>query len=259
MKKTIILYVCMVFMLCTASQAQTPPVDYCPMAEEGKTWEIQVGGIKENVYDYQIIGDTLINGEVWKKVYNYKGWPDGMEKTYYAAIRDAGKKVYAIAIGSNRPRLCYDFGLQVGDIISCGVESNVFGCLLDTDDEPDTMLGFQFNAYLKVENIDVVTVYGQDRRRFTLTLLDSYQEPMLTANKVVWYEGVGSAVCPFLPWLPQQEEGIIQSCHTELTAINILRFSKNCDNNFFNLLGQLLTNSCIKGLYIQNGKKVVVK
>ena len=43
---------------------------YRPFTQEGKRWETQVGGIKENNYCYSIDGDTMINGEYWKKVYN---------------------------------------------------------------------------------------------------------------------------------------------------------------------------------------------
>ena len=48
--------------------------DYHPFAQDGKRWEIQIGGIKENIYGNKIDGDTLINGVNWKKVYNY-GFP----------------------------------------------------------------------------------------------------------------------------------------------------------------------------------------
>ena len=66
------------------AKAQTSQLEYHLFAEEGKTWETQVGGIKENVYGNQINGDTIINGESWKKVYNYVGFPE-CGYTYYAA------------------------------------------------------------------------------------------------------------------------------------------------------------------------------
>ena len=94
----------------TLGWAQTSQVEYRPFAQDGKIWHCQVGLIKENIYDNRIDGDTLIDGENWKKVYNV---PD-LRKYYYAAVRDVDKKVYAIAKGSNRPRLLYDFSLKKG-------------------------------------------------------------------------------------------------------------------------------------------------
>ena len=84
--------------------AQTSQLEYRAFAIEGKVWETQVGGILENVYGNRIEGDTLIDGKKWKKVYNYHGFPD-LNYTYYASIRDEGKRVYTIAKGSSRPRL----------------------------------------------------------------------------------------------------------------------------------------------------------
>ena len=108
MKKGFYLFLLLAIPSVTA-QAQTSQIEYRPFAQEGKVWQCQVGGIKENVYDNHIEGDTLIGGETWKKVYNV---PD-LRKYYYAAVRDVDKKVYAIAKGSDRPRLLYDFSLKV--------------------------------------------------------------------------------------------------------------------------------------------------
>ena len=121
--------------------AQGSKLEYSPFAQEGKTWEIQVGGIKENLYGHQLNGDTIINGESWKKVYNFMGFPD-FNYTYYAAVRDVEGKVYAIAKGSTKQRLLYDFSLNEGDMVKCGVEGNSFGCLLESGEKPDTLFGF---------------------------------------------------------------------------------------------------------------------
>lgn len=259
MKKVILFYSYLIFTPFMAIQAQTSPADYCSMVEEGKIWKIQVGGIKENVYVNHIIGDTLINGEVWKKVYNCVEWQRGTEKTYYAAIRDVGTKVYAIAKGSATPRLLYDFNLQVGDEVRCGIEANVFACLLDTDEEPDDMLGFPFKAYLRVENIEIVNTRGKERRRITLALLDSFKEPISKGNKVIWIEGIGSGAGPFLPWSPQPESGIVIDCQVNPTAISSPYLTIDADGSVFSLQGKHLNNIITKGIYIQNGKKIVIK
>ena len=212
---------------CITVYAQNPQMEYRPFAQDGKTWEIQIGEIMENCYGNRVDGDTVIGGETWKKVYNYIGFPytdlidagisigetDDINYSYYAAIRDVGKKVYAIAKGSNRPRLLYDFGLKVGDMVRCGAEGNDFACLLNSDDQPDRLMGFKFVYYLRVERIDTITSCGLQHRCFKLSMLDSYEEPLRCEEdggmfrNIVWIEGVGSSAGPFSPWLPLPPRG----------------------------------------------------
>ena len=256
------------------AQAQSNTIDYRPMAQDGKWWETQVGGIKENVYDCFIEGDTLINGDNWKKVYKGVGWPGG-SYTYYAAIRDEGKKVYAIAKGSNRPRLLYDFGLKVGDLARCGVESNDFACLLDKDEKFDTLLGYPFVAYLRVEGIDTIQARGQEFRCFTLKLLDAYRELIIFADPVIWVEGIGSGAGPFSPWLPMPATGIMIDCkegrdamflypndlpdYLEINAIRSAQSIMNENDVIFNLMGRRLQGKPERGMYIRDGKKYIVR
>lgn len=271
------------------AQAQTSQIDYRPFAQDGKVWHCQVGGIKENVYDNHIDGDTLIGGETWKKVYNV---PD-LRKNYYAAIRDVDKKVYAIAKGSDRPRLLYDFSLKEGDIVRCGMEGNMFGCLLEKDEQPDSLLGFEFEAYLKVNRIDTITDYdhNQIHRVFILTLLDAYKYPLMDIegevsiyNNVVWIEGIGSYTGPFTPWMPLPScNYTLRSCRigkayicgypddyepyyykwgeddVEETAVSSDHLFMDSGDAFFSLFGYRMAKQPNSGIYIQNGKKYIVK
>ena len=262
---------------CLAAQAQMEQMEYRPFAQDGKTWESQVGLIMENVYGNRFDGDTIIGGENWKKVYNYYGMPE-FNYSYYAAIRDVGNKVYAIAKGSNRPRLLYDFSLKEGYLVKCGKEGNAFGCLLDKDEQPDTLLGFQFVAYLRVERIDTIKARGMQHRRFTLTLLDAFKEPFrgeeqVMIGNVVWVEGVGSGAGPFSPWMPlPPKDSFLQSCYIyktclfgypdfyendETNAVGSTPFMGNGSSIIYNLQGIQMMGKPKKGVYIQNGRKYV--
>ena len=237
-KRTVILIISL-FFLNLAIQAQ---VDYRPFVEEGKTWETTISEIMEDCYGSFIEGDTLIGGETWKKVHNYIGFEE-FGGTYYAAVREEGKKVYAIAKGSDKPRLLYDFGLEVGSTVRCGVEGNAFGCLLDGGEKPDELMGFQFVHYLRLEQIDTIEVGGSQRRRFTFTLLTSYHEPYMYIHgeeaegilgNVVWVEGVGSGAGPFSPWLPLPPRDLYvpMSCTLGNAFIcNSSCFYQNCGTN----------------------------
>ena len=227
------------FFLNLAISAQ---VEYRPFVEEGKTWETTISEIMEDCYGSFIEGDTLIGGETWKKVHNYIGFKE-FGGTYYAAVREEGKKVYAIAKGSEKPRLLYDFGLEVGSTVRCGVEGNAFGCLLDGGEKPDELMGFQFVHYLRLEQIDTIEAGGSQRRRFTFTLLTSYHEPYMYIHgeeeegilgNVVWVEGVGSGAGPFSPWLPLPPRDLYVrvSCTLGNAFIcNSSCFYQNCGTN----------------------------
>ena len=277
---------CFLSALWLSAFAQTPQIEYCPFAIDGKIWETQVGGIKENVYGNRVDGDTLIDGKVWKKVYNYVGFLD-LNYTYYASIRDEDKKVYAIAKRSSRPRLLYDYGLKVGEMVECGIEGTDFGCLLDKGERSDTLLGFPFRSYLRVERIDTIRVHGLACRRFTLSLLDAFKEFYMNGeesfiNHVVWVEGVGSLAGPFSPWMPLPASGTcLQSCEISQTGIfgfQELNESENVScvgdkiqevkiqgQDSFDLSGRRIrhssstTHHMLRGIYIAGGRKVVVK
>ena len=137
--KTRVLFAWLLCATCLPAQAQTKEQEYHPFAEEGKNWMTKVGGEYYNQFYGYFIGDTIIEGKVWQKVYTEQ-IRHGLKPAYYAAVRDEGKKVYAIAKGSSRPRLLYDFSLKEWDIVRCGVEGSAFGCLREKDEPMDSLL-----------------------------------------------------------------------------------------------------------------------
>ena len=280
MKRQGLLFIFIMFAIGTPAQRLSPKLEYRPFAVDGKAWEAQVGIIMENTYGYRIDGDTLIGGERWMKVYSYM-FPD-LRGSYYAAVRDDGQKVYAIAKNSRRPRLLYDFGLNDGDVVRCGAEGNHLGCLLDSGEEPDSLLGFPYMAYLKVERVDTVAARGREHRRLTLSLLDPFREWTMAEN-IVWVAGIGSGAGPFSPWMPlPPQDTFLLHCEINRTCIfgfedfyksdatdvvSDTQQKKKEPLNSFDLSGRRLSVSSAssvpsvlpKRVYIIDGKKVVVR
>jgi hypothetical protein len=280
MKNRSFLLILLVF-ACIPGQAQTSELEYWPFAQDGKYWHCQVGGIKENIYESEIDGDTLIDGEIWMKVYNRVT----ARKYYYAAVRDVDRKVYAIAKGSTKPRLLYDFNLKEGDIVKCGMEGNMFCCLRESGEQMDSLLGYPVNTYLKVERIDTITDLDLRHRVFIFTLLDTFRYPFLDRgngalrNNVIWVEGIGSYNGPFTPWMPLSPYNFMtRNCQINKTYIfsypypiegedgvdeteSISSYHHATDNGgtVYNLQGIQLTSPPEKGIYIENGKKRMVK
>ena len=262
MKKTRLLFAWLLCATCLPAQAQTEEQEYHPFAEEGKNWMTKVGVEYYNQFYGYFIGDTIIEGKVWQKVYTEKY--EGRNKSaYYAAVRDEGKKVYAIAKGSSRPRLLYDFSLKEWDIVRCGVE------------------GSAFVAVLEVNRIDTVRLRdGSERRRFTLTLWSSPGKDIPLAPPIVWIEGLGSGAGPFCPWMPQpplipkpNAEYRVYSTYwhndnsspsiadyddfydlESSTAVNSPQQSPRNDA-LYDIEGRALPKKPTNGIYIENGKK----
>ena len=207
--KTRLLFACLLCSAGMTASAQTQELEYRPFVQEGKVFKIQ-GIIKEDFTYTEIEGDTLINGETWKKVYNSMPWAGRLKHSYFAAVREVDKKVYAIAKGSTRPRLLYDFNLGYvegdGDCLLCGIEGSSFGCLIDTKagESSDKLMGFDFRSRLCLDEIDTVRLDdGLEYRRFTFLLTDRNFGSVVIADSIVWIEGLGSATGPFSPWMPR--------------------------------------------------------
>ena len=161
------------------------------------------------------------------------------------------------------------------------VEGSVFYCLLDTDEKPDTLLGFPLVSYLKLERIDTIMVHGQYHRRFTLTFLDSFHEPIrneweAVMDNVVWVEGVGTAAGPFLPWLPlSYKDWVMMNCRegnrnllfgnrdfntNVVDAVSDVRRKVNGNDDSYDLQGCRIQDEPLsKSVYIREGMKYVKK
>lgn len=276
-------------LLCSAGMAalaQESEQEYRPFTRGGMIFETRVGIFKENLYISKIDADTVINGETWRKVYNYKAWPlPSKYYAYFAAVRDVGRKVYAIAKGSTRPRLLYDFDLEEEDFVKCGMEGNAFGCLLEQDEPRDMFLGFPLDNYLMVERIDTVRLHdGLARRRFTLSLCDYFKGSI--NGPIVWIEGLGSAAGPFSPWMPiptpssyydwddipwqytsyylnrdyigvSYEFDKVESIEIPSAISSFEPIQEN--EILYDLQGRRLSDKPASGIYIENGEKVLIK
>ena len=271
---------------CMSLQAQIEELEYHPFVEEGKVFKTQ-GYIKEDFTYTEIEGDTLINGETWKKVYNSMPWAGRLKHSYFAAVREEGKKVYAIAKGSDRPRLLYDFnmGFDEGslDFVTCGIEGTDFGCLIDywSGEKCDKLLGFNFLSKLLLEDIDTVRLDdGSVRRRFTFCLTDRNFATIMIADSIMWIEGLGSCSGPFSPWMPRikmvefDDEplyNISYYLNGKLITDSSGFYDKDNEipsaasrpkpareqNGIYDLQGRSLPDKTERGIYIKDGRKVI--
>ena len=160
------------YALCSVA-AMAQDRDYHPFCEEGKEWTMNRYHELElrSEHLYQMIGDTIIEGTVCKKLF-YNG-------SYQGALFEIDKKVYYISEGQLNSHLLYDFGLSVGDNI-------------------DTMdFGMSESRNLWVTRVDTEEYNGYIYRHFKLETKEKSEKgiPDMDGD---WYEGIGTLSGPII-------------------------------------------------------------
>ena len=97
---------CSLFLCVTMAQGQ---YTYQPFVKEGKVWRVY----REHEYEYLMQGDTIIGGEVMKKVHiiDEKYYHDN-DPHYLGAVKETGKRVYITYAGKDNSILLYDFNIE---------------------------------------------------------------------------------------------------------------------------------------------------
>lgn len=239
-------FLLMLAMMPLASFAQD---GYRPLVEQGKKWTYH-HDTYQYVYDYHytLEGDTVVAGKDCLKMYSENRYGDG-ERQYEGALFEENKKVYCFfpykeESSIEEPALLYDFGCEVGDV-------------------------FHMNAIeLVTQAISAVEVNGKSVNRYDFQAQqpDKDDEPFVIGN-LSWIEGVG-ATMDFFGMLPLQGNyNSLVACevngeviYQSATSIQGIKSNTlNSDGAIFDLQGRRLSATPAKGVYIQNGKKRIVR
>ena len=248
---------------------------YVPFVEEGKKWYCgytHTGSIASTPEDpsgrgidciFTMCGDSLINDKIYKKVYcQFKKYYNDEEQHYYCAVREENYCVYIIEEATMEEKLIYDFS------------------------RPEEIIRLTYNDYM----------YGRGmakRRRGFLPGQYEYSVCTLLGDDLnyswgagVWVDGIGAALeNPFAfeslytfyeePKLGEHVE--VRSCMKDgeyvyiddwrsaptepITSVDEkIHFDNSMkDYVLFDLQGRRLSDKPNKGVYIQNGKKLVIK
>jgi hypothetical protein len=229
------------------------PEKVIPMVEEGRTWYCQDiypddphsvdPGYYEHDSAYYVIprtyvlrGDTVIGENTYKKMYCNEG--------YCCAMRQNGQKVFSVLDGKEEELLDYDFGM---------VKSM------------SLMRETITHERLSIENVDTVYVEGIARKCFMI-----YDDNKMLAD--IWVEGIGSHEGPMARWRwgSTTPEHRMVSCmqgdkllfsHPDFfqtLSVNPV-LSRPRTSSIYDLQGRRLQGKPEKGVYIQDGKKYLVK
>ncbi len=213
-------------------------------------------------FDLEIRGDTIVNGKLYKKLI------EDHQLLFY--LRQEDNRVYTIGENFQYETLLYDFSLNPGDIITCG----------------------SYQPVMQVMQVDTIIVNGIARRRLamgsyannkqTFERLGIYGGPTLD----IWVEGIGGVHGPLSPYIYCFNIGNnvrLLDCYQDgqqlidfdtmasdvplnvyfSTLVSVRPVSKPspvpAHSVIYDLQGRQLTQQPRKGVYIRDGRKVVVK
>ena len=252
-------------LLLAPGQLKAQELESRPFSEDHKLW-VQV--YVRYKHEYLTDGDTVIAGKNCYRLYEIIKEDDVVtEQRYFGAIYDAGKKSYFISPGEESARLLYDFDVSEGEHF-----------YIDSDEmwvEKDSVIqscGHNYR-YLTLHN---VTKEGKNWQG------DEYPPDYVPGY---WIEGVGSG-SPYFHyphiWLWTFWFRLVECYvdgeliyrnpwyHPETDAIEPEALSPYRKNmSVYDLQGRRVGqgnkmteyhgNKLPKGIYIQNGRKFVVK
>ena len=234
----------------------SPSLPYHQMLKEGKRWNYKTVDLfldLETYFSMELHGDTLIGGKSCMKMYRIK---NGLA-TYSCAWYENDKKIYFIEKGSESFLLKYDFNrLNHYDVMPC------------TEDDPT-----DFPKYLVGVDIIKTSSAYLNRYRYGIYEGDDYS---------FCVEGVGGPEGLPMPWfqivsnertdfLSCEEDGICLCTKEEMSgeavdpstvsigdAMRLNDIGESNSNIIYDLSGRRVDGKK-PGVYIKNGKKVVIK
>jgi len=232
--------------------------EYVPFVEEGKVWNCNNTdyadlGIVDFVFTMR--GDTLIGENIYKKVFcQYEKYYGDDEHHYYCAVRENEYHVYLVEPETKEEKLIYDFSHPKDTLI-----------LSNYDHKVARMAGTRMDYWPSKQLIFNVFGISGDEIRYQY-FVD------------VWIEGVGSwGSNPFAAKTTSPKPDpifgsyyVVVSCIIDEKCLfdydwmvipsSVQETEKSIPKgSIYDLSGRKVQGKPQKGVYIQNGKKVVIK
>lgn len=264
MKKVIV--VLMLLLIFVSAMAQE---EYESLLTESKVWTMmekpsvnpEVYGDLRYIIETKLVGDTIINGIHFMRKYERKcKQGEEMPATWTATnnyLGQDGSKIYQYDNWQG-VILDMDLSLNVGDKFS-------YYDSYDDDDDNHYVL-FEF---IVTEVSDTILNISTDQVRRRCMYVQVEDIPSITD---VWIEGIGSmkkgisgvyltlAAGAFVNMTECVDGNTVLYQSESLLGIQDVRSYKSEGNSIiYDLLGRRLSEKPQKGLYIQNGKKAIVK
>ena len=271
--------ICLLFLYSSVAFSQ---LTCRPLIEDGKTWRVAWWCMNlplSHVYDYAVMGDTIVGGKTWKKIYCtcHTDIDKGTRTAYMdrpcRIVREEDGRVYFLrSKDDTEGALLMDTHWEVGDVLDLyAAKDDYLG---------EKVSGRAFYGGVYVKKTGTITNSGHTYRTWTLAytcedIIEEYDSPN---PNPMWIEGIG-----------EESHGISNDCLNDvfmnsrgttllecrvgdevlykydfpaleqlLEAVSIITpsVSKNGSNTLFDLQGRRLTAEPQHGVFIKGGKKV---
>ena len=260
---------------------------YRPLVVDGKDWVSDYGRVTDIIYmeDGKIVGedriedygemhevlkgDTVINELTYKKVQTTTPY-----KTYcYYGLREEDRKVYAYVFNAQQEFLLYDFNAEVGDVFMAGMQGDRSKKCTIVEKREVELQGEPFYFYA----VEVTEHANSSYRSYWVESIGSPigiqfepdYAPIPQSNRDE-IEDPETYTGPFITTWDSylfdycMEGGKLLGTMEELwalfTGIQSTEASKSVPSDYiYDLSGRRVQDTPKKGVYIQGGKKVVIK
>ena len=223
-----------------------------PFVQDGKVWVYDVSNF---IYDWEetfsLEGDTLIGTRNCLKLY-YTCQVYGQEHVYRGAMfYKSNGNVYFIAPGSTTPALMYDFASEPGTIINVGP----FELKIN-----EKKLAKYHGEYLKVIDYSPIEREGFEGQWIDgVGIISGGNLTQLVEGNATWATGGERQLktCAVNGEIVFEWNDFYTSSQI-VTGISMPSVS-NRKNTLFDLQGRKIDKITQPGIYIENGKKILIK
>ena len=240
---------------------------YRPFLADNKRWKYRYHHFdddgNETIYDkdYYLDGDTIIGGQTWRKMYSALNDGSQVTSVYDGAWREEDKKVYTISKNSQDVEMWYDFDMLPNEITKqAGPRSQLYFTHVDTVEVGGRLFmrhhyadcRAPLDTYCCVEGIGGIT-----------GLLPFAFAVIMGQRDYSEYVGVyEDGECIFTP------EDFMKESYTLAVDKPQTATIRKHDGKVYDLQGRKVqsnrvtrsqSNTLLKGIYIHNGKTVIVK
>ena len=216
--------------------------------EEGKAWICRddygiYGSLTGGDVIFTMIGDTEINGKTYKKVYlQFPGYFGDEEQHYHCAVREEDCRVFVVEPETEEENLLYDFS-RSEEILELSYDDQTFVRNAGCQDEfcfPNQMHYRHSGIGDWIEGVGAIHV-----------------DPFAREFHVKESSKIPTAI--FVQKCRNSAGDIIWKQPTRPTSIQETLNNTPISVPLYDLQGRRLTSQPSKGVYIKDGKKVVIK
>ncbi len=236
--------------------------DYRPFVEDNKTWTCYGNPEGADIFYFHLKGDTLVNNQNCLKLYSQNRYNNG-KTIYEGALYEQDKRVYIYKPGASECSLLYDFSLMPGEEAILDQNPKYSHGIRALTDVYELHAGhlLRIMAFYEIER------YRNEETHY-FDFLGNWIEGvgpgyMLDVLGESYFNVIGDGYGRCIIDCSVNGQSIYRTTDYDYwmsTSVPTpLRMDETNSSALYDLQGRRLTGKPAKGLYIQNGRKMIAK